>query len=160
MYTVAEKILKGLFEMEIRYKGGTRASLAQVFEFFSGNKNTFRSTISRLRNKGFIDIEGGGWIITKSGREYLSKDNLKTFSSPFEKSAKKDLLLMFDVPEECRHYRDWLREQLKEFGYTMIQQSVWAGPSPLPKEFKDYIKKLKLQKTIRTFKLAKGINLK
>ena len=67
---------------------------------------------------------------------------------------------MFDVSEECRHYRNWLRDQLKEFGYVMVQQSVWAGPSPLPKEFKDYINKLKLQKSIRTFKLAKAINIK
>ena len=29
----------------------------------------------------------------------------------------------------------------KKFHYVMIQKSVWRGPSPLPKEFLDYIKK-------------------
>ncbi len=47
---------------------------------------------------------------------------------------------------------------LKKFGYIMIQKSVWVGPSPLPKEFKDYMKEIKLDKCIKTFKLEKSYN--
>ena len=36
-----------------------------------------------------------------------------------------------------------------------VQKSTWVGPFPLPKEFKEYLKKIKLDKCIKTFKLAK-----
>ena len=42
----------------------------------------------------------------------------------------------------------------------MIQKSVWVGPSPLPKEFMNYISKIGLKSTIKTFKLAKGYKRK
>jgi CRISPR-associated endonuclease Cas2 len=158
--TLAKKILKELYEAEIRYKGGTSASLSDISKLFGANKNSYKSSVTRLHKNGFIKKEGGGWLVTNEGKQFLSQSSLKSFESPFTKSAKKDLLLMFDIPEEYRQYRNWLREQLKEFGYVMVQRSVWAGPSPLPLEFKAYIKKLKLQKTIRTFKLAKAINIK
>ena len=63
---------------------------------------------------------------------------------------------MFDVPEPKKAEREWLRWHLKKFNYVMIQKSVWVGPSPLPKDFLDYIKKIDLKDSIKTFKLAKG----
>jgi hypothetical protein len=39
------------------------------------------------------------------------------------------------------------------FDYIMIQKSVWVGPSPLPKEFVEYVKSINLQDSIKTFKL-------
>ena len=65
---------------------------------------------------------------------------------------------MFDVPTERKGEREWFRWHLKKFGYIMIQQSVWVGPSPLPKEFNDYVKSIKLDRCIKTFKLAKPYN--
>jgi hypothetical protein len=38
----------------------------------------------------------------------------------------------------------------------MIQKSVWVGPSPLPKEFMDYVKEIGLKDNLKTFKLAKS----
>ena len=63
---------------------------------------------------------------------------------------------MFDVPEPKKAEREWLRWHLKKFNYLMIQKSVWVGPSPLPKEFLDYIKSIGLKESLKTFKLAKG----
>jgi hypothetical protein len=52
--------------------------------------------------------------------------------------------------------RDWFRRQLITFGFIMIQKSVWVGPSPLPKEFLDYLRKIKIGDNFKTFKLEKG----
>ncbi len=38
----------------------------------------------------------------------------------------------------------------------MIQRSVWVGPSPLPKDFLDYLKEIKLGDNLKMFKLSKG----
>ena len=62
---------------------------------------------------------------------------------------------MFDIPTDKKAHREWLRWHLKKFGYIMIQKSVWVGPFPLPKEFKEYIKEIKLDKCLKTFKLEK-----
>lgn len=92
----------------------------------------------------------------------IKKENRKrnfyhtAFSSPFPKESPKNLILMYDVVEEKKKERDWFRRQLKNFGYTMIQRSVWVGPSPLPKEFLDYVKRIGLQDHLKTFKLAKA----
>ena len=79
-----------------------------------------------------------------------------TFSSTFTKDSPKNLILMYDVVEEKKKERDWFRRQLKNFDYIMIQRSVWVGPSPLPKEFLDYVKSIGLQDHLKTFKLAKA----
>jgi DNA-binding transcriptional regulator PaaX len=78
------------------------------------------------------------------------------FSSSFNEDLPKNLILMYDVVEEKKKERDWFRRQLKNFGYIMIQRSVWVGPSPLPKEFVDYVKEIGLQDHLKTFKLAKA----
>ena len=79
-----------------------------------------------------------------------------TFNSPFKDSSPKNLIVMYDIPDDKKKERDWFRRQLKHFGYIMIQRSVWVGPSPLPKEFRDYVKLIGLVDKIKTLKLAKA----
>ena len=62
---------------------------------------------------------------------------------------------MYDIPTEKKKEREWFRRHLQKFGYVMIQKSVWVGPSPLPRNFLDYVKKLGLLSQLRTLKLAK-----
>ena len=107
-------------------------------------------------------VNAFGLPITRSNPvNRIKKKNRKrnfyhtAFSSPFLKDSPKNLILMYDVIEEKKKERDWLRRQLKNFDYIMIQRSVWVGPSPLPKEFIDYIKAIGLHDHLKTFKLAK-----
>lgn len=89
------------------------------------------------------------------------KDRKRSFYHPtfyfsFPKTATKNLVVMYDIPYAQRKERDWFRRHLKRFGFSMIQKSVWVGPSPLPKEFLEYVKEIKLDKQLKTFKLAKN----
>lgn len=79
-----------------------------------------------------------------------------TFESPFKKDDSKNLIVMYDIPHGIKKERDWFRRHLVKFGYVMIQKSVWVGPSPLPKEFLDYLKEIKIGDSFKTFKLAKS----
>ena len=92
--------------------------------------------------------------IKKEGRK--RKFYNTSFSSPFKKDSPKNLLVMYDIPTEKKKERDWFRRHLKKFDYIMIQQSVWVGPSPLPKEFIQYVESIGLKKQLKTFKLAQG----
>jgi len=78
------------------------------------------------------------------------------FNTKFEKTAPKNLIIMYDIPHEKRKERDWFRRHLKKFNFIMIQKSVWVGPSPLPKDFLDYVKSIGLLNQLKTFKLAKS----
>lgn len=158
--SIALEILNELWNRELHYKGA-RVNAFGVPIFWENKKDhsqgSFSSTMSRLKKKRFVDIKSGKWILTKTGKKYFeSKRKLSLkFASPFVLNAPKNLLLMFDVPESKRAGRNWLRWHLREFQYHMIQQSVWVGPSPLPKKFGAHLKELGLYKCIKTFKLAK-----
>lgn len=153
------EILKELNTSTLRYKGG-RVNLFGVPKFKKYSQNSLSGTLSYLCKLGLAEKSELGLVLTTKGQDYIKRkmDSLKQFYFSFNKSAPKDLIVMFDVPETKKAEREWLRWHLKKFNYSMIQKSVWVGPSPLPKEFLDYIEKIKIKDGFKTFKLAKGYN--
>ena len=154
------EILEGLWNTHVYYKGA-RVNFFGIHKPWKPNEkykgSSLANAVCRLRKNGFVEKISGKWILTKKGKEYFeNKRKLASkFSSPFVLNAPKNLLLMFDIPESRKSERNWLRWHLREFQYFMIQKSVWVGPSPLPKKFKDHIKEIGLDNCIKTFKLAK-----
>jgi len=138
---------------------GIRTNIFYLPQFKNVSRNAFDVTLSRMRKSGFINIDTEkGWYLTREGKAYAKKkyDSLKQFQNPFtEKTVARNLLVMFDISENRKGEREWFRWHLKKFKYIMIQKSAWVGPSPLPKEFIDYVKEIGLKDSIKTFKLAK-----
>ena len=94
--------------------------------------------------------------VEKESRVILRKySDYKHFIHNFALTTPKDTVVMFDIPSDKRSERDWLRYQLKGFNYSLIQKGVWVGPSPLPKDFLDYVKSIGLFGKLKIFKLAK-----
>ncbi|MBP9748064.1 MAG: CRISPR-associated endonuclease Cas2 [Candidatus Pacebacteria bacterium] len=155
------EILRGLSNSTLKYKGG-RVNFFGIPKFEKYSQNSLSGTVSRLYNDGFIEKDSGSLRITLKGQQYIKNkiDSLQQFNFSFDKDAPKNLIVMFDIPENKKAEREWLRWHLKKFNYSMIQKSVWVGPSPLPKEFLDYIKSIKINDGFKTFKLAKGYDLK
>ncbi len=153
--SIASDILKELWNSSLYYKG-FRVNIFGIPIFKDANTLSIKSSLSRLKRKHYIGNDSKGWYITDEGRKYVElRLSFENFESPFSDRSPKNLLLMFDVPVEKNAHRNWLRKQLKEFGYVMVQQSVWVGPSPLPKEFLSYMKSVGLKDRVKTFKLAK-----
>ena len=80
---------------------------------------------------------------------------LRSFIPINTKGLPKNLLVLYDIPEDKKKERDWFRRQLRSFDFDMIQRSVWVGPSPLPKDFLAYVKTIGLQNEFKIFKLAR-----
>ncbi len=160
MQGAGQKILEFLATpSSIRYKGVKVNKIGLpmlLFEIFT--PNAVSSALSKLKKDRYVYYDNNKLSLTKGGEIYYRKrsDKLRFFPSPFGNKAERDMLLIFDIPESHKTEREWFRRQLRAFDYIMIQRSVWVGPSPLPKEFKDYLKKIELVDTIKTFKLAKG----
>lgn len=151
------EILKELEKTSLNYKG-VKVNLLGIPKFKDYSRNTISGSFSYLNKKGLTKYDSEKLIITHKGREYLKKkfDSLKQFYFNFDKNAPKNLIVMFDIPEVKKAEREWLRFHLKKFNYIMIQKSVWVGPSPLPKEFLDYIEKIEIKDGFKTFKLTRG----
>jgi len=154
--SIINEILEELWNTEYNYKG-VKVNIFGIPRFNKYPKKSIQVTINRLKKKGVIEKELAGIVLSKYGKEYVRKkfDSLKQFDRPENISKDKILLVMFDIPTERKHQREWLRWHLKKFNYIMVQKSVWVGPYPLPKEFSLYLKNIKLDKCIKTFKLNK-----
>ncbi len=155
--SLVDKILRELCDTTLSYKG-VRVNLFGVPVFKNHTYGSVQATLYRLRKNGVVDYGDKGWHLTKAGKRYMKKkeDSLQQFEHKFSEKALKNLMVMFDIPETQKVKREWFRWHLKKFNYEMIQKSVWVGPSPLPKEFLEYISKIKLKDSIKTFKLAKS----
>lgn len=155
--SIVGEILEELWNTELNYKG-MRINIFGIPRFKKYSQKSVRGTIDRLKRKGIIEKEIKGIVLSKYGKEYIKRkfDSLRQFSKPENISKDKNLLVMFDIPIEKKAEREWFRWHLKKFGYIMIQHSVWVGPSPLSKEFKEYLYEIKLDKCIKTFKLDRS----
>ncbi len=138
---------------------GVRLGFLGLPDFKYYKYQTLANKCSFLKSSGYIKEVNGVYFITHKGEEFLlQKEKLifKKFESNKTDKDPKDLLLLYDVPEDKKSHRDWLRRELINFNFIIIQRSVWVGPSPLPKEFMEYLKSIGLKDTIKTFKLEKG----
>lgn len=116
---------------------------------------SIRTTLTRLKNKGLVKNINGNWKITTNGKIFI-KEHKITKNEHFRnnsKQSKKDLIIIFDIPENLKKKRDWLRKELVSLGFSIIQKSVWLGPSPLPEGFIEYISKIGLISCLRFFKV-------
>lgn len=153
---IIDEILQRFADARFHYKGMT-VNIWGIPQSKKYKASTLRASFHRLKQDKLIRKSPAGWVLTAQGRHRLVQKagKLQHFDFCFLKTASKNLILMFDVPHEHKAKRDWLRHQLKRNHFTMIQKSVWVGPSPLPKEFIAYVKSIGLWQNIKTFRLAR-----
>ncbi|MEE9369376.1 MAG: PaaX family transcriptional regulator C-terminal domain-containing protein [Pontiella sp.] len=109
------------------------------------NRKLYREATYRLRNKGLIIKQSED--ATKTPQLVLTKEGeltLPAFMAPekFWNRKWNDIwyMLIYDVPEVDRHYRDVLRQFLKRLRLGCLQQSVWITPCDIRPEFDDLVK--------------------
>lgn len=115
-------------------------------------KQGLRNLISRMKKEGLIVKEAGKerscrWLLTEKGEK--ERDLLKNLSLFQNKTYKVEAskfitLVIFDVPEEMRIWRDWLREQLTNMGFLYIQKSVMGAKVKLSDDFVNDLKDFNL----------------
>lgn len=120
-------------------------------------ERTLRSTLTRMKKEGLLHNKNRIWSISSEGRELLDlgKEKIKKFFRPESiidnREKPRKLIIIFDIPEKRKRYREWLRTELVGFGFNLIQKSVWFGPG-LPKEFIEYLDEVGLLKHVRFFR--------
>ena len=154
-------LVQELLYIVSNYPGGYRTIYDLIFDGERPgsdkeiSENTLRVTLSRMKKNGLLKNKEGEWSVTDEGKEFLDKGGWRSYNLPNKRSPRKtekrEVIVIFDIPEVERYYRDWLRGELTALGFEPVQKSVWFGPQ-LPKEFVEYIKKRGLLKCIRFFR--------
>jgi CRISPR-associated endonuclease Cas2 len=125
-----------------------------------GNVNSYKSTLYKLYKRGWIkmvDKDAQKFIkLTKAGEleALLAKAKL-----PHEgKWDGKWRMIVFDIPEDCKEKRDFLRQILKRNNFFKLQASVYINPHPLNREAVKYLQDTGLIHYIRIIKIEEMDN--
>jgi DNA-binding transcriptional regulator PaaX len=102
-------------------------------------RKKFRSNLSELKKKKFIEVSGEGANtkirITERGRVQLLRYNFEDMQiTRPRKWDKKWRVVIFDVPENKKTARDALARKLKQLGFFRLQKSTFIFPFDCKKE--------------------------
>ncbi|MEX2033084.1 MAG: CRISPR-associated endonuclease Cas2 [Candidatus Colwellbacteria bacterium] len=136
-------------------EGGATAKLE--IEKIKQKQQNFYSMLYQLEKEGFIKkTKDRKLLITVLGKEKYKKILSRLPKRHHKPQADTSLkVVIFDIPEKEKHKRGWLRDQLRDLGFKMIQKSVWMGKKKIPKEFLEDIKDLNLLAYIEIFAITK-----
>ena len=144
------KIMHKLDEIQTRGGQGVKKPAE-----FKRKRNSFYTTLYRMKRDGLIESKNGGWLATAKGKKVISEGNI------YQKEADSTVkIVIFDVPEEVASKRAWLRSALKNLGFKMLQKSVWVGKVKLPEHFIRELKSRDLMGYVEILGVTKSGSLK
>lgn len=151
----------------INGKTGAKIVSGLLKEFYHQRKNkkladSFNNVkigvmFSRLARDGLVEREKRGlWKITERGRVFIKKYLAREEEGgKIDRSRAPDLMLVFDVPEKRKKWRNWLRGELCFLGFKKVQKSVWLGWSPLPEYLLNELARARLVDCVQIFSVVK-----
>lgn len=111
------------------------------------NQDNFNRSFRRLSQEKLIEekiLPDGSFklVLTKKGKLEAKKLSLLGSSIKFKKPKRWDgkwRIVLFDIPERDRAFRDILREHLRELKFFKLQHSVFVSPYPFEKPILDLV---------------------
>lgn len=105
------------------------------------DQRNFNRSIRRLADEKLIEekmLSDGSFkmVLTENGKQQARALHLRSCSINFKKPRHWDgkwRIVLFDIPEEDRLFRDILREHLYALGFYKLQHSVFISPYPFEK---------------------------
>ena len=113
------------------------------------NRQAFNNNLYRLKNKGIINYSSKDVVFDKN---ILKRHTLFT-QIHTKPTGNTKVMVLFDIPENKRKIRNWLRLHLKLWKFEMVQKSVWLGKGPLPKEFTERLGAFGISKCVKILKV-------
>lgn len=126
---------------------GSKGHSSRVFkairkEWRRIDQNNFNRSLQSLCQQKLLEEtrRADGTVIfklTEQGKRYASYTNLFGSTIKIKRSKKWDSLwrlVLFDIPEKKRAFRNILRDHLKTIGFIELQKSAFIFPFPCEKE--------------------------
>lgn len=109
------------------------------------NKASLAKALQRLRTGGFVELLEDKELILRLTDKGKEKAILAKLQNPGSKWDGKWRIVIFDIPEKRRAARDLLRYNLKSWGFTPWQRSVWVSKGNCTSLLRDYIQKVGIE---------------
>lgn len=114
-------------------------------DFSKHSRDTVSVALSRMKSKKLVSVNGPKkkaiWRITQRGKNHFKSLKDETELPPEDGKTR---VIMFDIPEDRRVDRNWLRAELLSCDYTLLQKSVFMGLRPLPAKLLEKLRDKKL----------------
>lgn len=109
------------------------ATLIRLMAQLGVDETAVRSSISRLKRRGIIQVErvdgAAGYSLSSEARHILELGDSRIFERSPARLADGWVLAVFSVPESERHKRHLLRTRLTSLGFGTVGPGVWIAPS-------------------------------
>ena len=116
-----------------------------------GTKKNFYVSVSKLKKRGYLTKNASTFRLTRKGEKEAFFAHLDAQTILYKPRKRKWdgqwRMIIFDVPEKKRRYRDYLRQMLKTLGFKELQKSTWVTPYPIP----DFLKELLWEERMKHF---------
>ena len=142
---------------------------ANLSKFIQEQKELHRlyNLISKMHGDGLIQKDGRAWKITDKGNDkrldwsmkvryadgYLPTNLRRHYQAD---RSKQNIIVIFDIPEQERSKRDWLRDVLKNLQFKQLQESVMIGQNQIPEQLIRDLKDIDTLKYIQIFTVDKS----
>jgi DNA-binding transcriptional regulator PaaX len=120
-------------------------------------ESVLRVNLGRLEREGLIakGEKKKVYYLTDKGEEIVAyiRDRYSILEKPWDGKIR---LVIFDIPENKRSQREWLRLELLLMQYKLLQKSVYIGKYPIPDDFYQELIKNGIFEDVHIFALAKS----
>ena len=153
--TIGEVLLKLLLYRTLPYKEVEKMfRTSNKVEYGEIPGQSIRNTLTRLKKSGLVSKNQNGWSSGKFAEKYLANQHrFPRLNYVLDKNKQAKMIIMYDIPEDFRRERDWLRRELRILDFKQKQKSVWIGPAPLPEEFVKILGDLRIIEYINFFRV-------
>lgn len=107
-------------------------SLLRMLNVLGVSERAARSTLSRMRRKGWLKPERDGrhssYALTARGRRLLDEGGQRIFEPRKVDWDGQWHLLVYSLPENKRHLRNDLRKRLAWLGFGRLAPGTWISP--------------------------------
>lgn len=151
LLTITETILAVLWEIgEGTVKAFSPHPYSHLFCHHKSKQNIYDS-FYQLKRRGLVKKIGSTFRLTHKGEKEAFFAHLDVRAALYKPKRRKWdgywRMIIFDVPEKKRKYRDYLRQMLKTLGFKELQKSIWVTPHPIP----DFLKELLWEERMKYF---------
>jgi len=119
-------------------------------------RKQFSQFVDYLKKRGYIKITNlqgkKAILLTPRGKEKALRAKYLIKSEGLKKRKDgKWVMIIFDIPEKKKKYRDDFRKFLYTLGFQKLQQSVWISPYEISRELEEIVRIYRIDSYIRTF---------
>ncbi len=131
------------------------ASLINLVVPLGFSPNAIRLGLSRMARQGVFNINRSGrrsyYSLNAKGMKWMEQGRVRAFEVKRRKWDGKWRLLVYNIPETMREWRDRLRYKLQSMGFANMSASVWISPHDLEASLLQYLEQGNMLDNVETF---------